>query len=32
MRQLATAVSFSNEAGGEWPFAGADNLGMERPF
>lgn len=24
--------SLSNEAGGEWPFAGGDNLGAQRPL
>ena len=27
-----TGFSFSNEAGGEWPFASGDNLGVKRPF
>jgi len=28
-RQTPTEFSFSNEAGGKWPFAGGDNLGTQ---
>ena len=29
---IASGFSFSNEAGGERPFADGDNLGTQRPF